>query len=226
MKNFNETNFTSLENFNNQMNLDNCKGDACEFIRWEVLFFSGTNLIKEIKLTNTGESKVKITAAWGNVLGGCGVGPFNFTIEKGQQTKLNFNQNQMILGYCNFSANFIKTGFINNLFNDDFKIEVANEDNDSLYDFIERVKSGNIEPIILAESINGNQVWFWQEGNNSYLKILNTSNTEQRTDYQIRVKSDNNWRVHTTGYAIVQPNNEYIQGFHQWRAEDWTAQWL
>lgn len=70
-----------------------------------------------------------------------------------------------------------------------------------------------------------NQINFWKNGNQCFLELTNSGSQASTTYYTIYVLDDRGqWKVHTSGYATVQPNNQYTQGFHYWNAQDWTYQ--
>jgi hypothetical protein len=55
--------------------------------------------------------------------------------------------------------------------------------------------------------------------------MVNETDEPQRTDFLVEVKVDGEWRIHTSGYSTVEAKTDYLQGFHAWGAEQWSAQW-
>lgn len=93
---------------------------------------------------------------------------------------------------------------------------------------LSEVASGKIKPAQESEkSISSNVVRFFHNGNTATLVISNRTSQPATTSYIIRVLDgdDGRWKLHTQGQAIVQPNTDYQQGFHKWRAANWDAQW-
>jgi hypothetical protein len=106
-----------------------------------------------------------------------------------------------------------------------FSNPIPEDDKEQLATFIAEIESGKVKPSIEGLTEAGNQVYFWFNQNLAYLRFINRSNQPQRTDYFVSVYADGRWRLHTQGYVTVQPNVDYTQGFHQWRAENWYAEW-
>ncbi|HEU0077855.1 MAG TPA: hypothetical protein VFQ76_09430 [Longimicrobiaceae bacterium] len=204
--------FVALEGAEGVFN-DKCRGDACGSLDWEVRHFPQSNLVRSIQWTNAGDRPIAISAEWGNILGGCGV-VTNLTIAPGRTATAQFSQAQSILGYCKFSARF--RGAV---------LDDATSGREELAQLKGEAGEGTLEAVVSGESATGNQVSFYKRGNVATLRMANRTEEYQRTDYVVEVKVDGAWRLHTEGYFDVAPMTDYSQGFHQWRAEDWSAQW-
>lgn len=88
------------------------------------------------------------------------------------------------------------------------------------------LRSSGAAPVSTDE-ITGNIVQFFKNGNAASLVMTNRTNQPQVTNYVIQVLDgdDGRWKLHTQGVATIQPNTSYEQGFHKWRAADWSANW-
>lgn len=113
---------------------------------------------------------------------------------------------------------------MNNRENEAIRSETADVEA-ALVSFIEEVKAGQRQPSQKSETAGGNEVFFWWNENLAYLKFINRTEDSQETDYIVRVKREGKWKLHTQGNVSLEPDTEYTQGFHEWEAEDWKAQW-